>query len=73
MQIFVKTLVGKSLTIDVSASTTIRQVKEQVNSKEGIAVDEQRLVFAGKQLEDAQTLSECGIENQNTLHLVLTL
>ena len=73
MQIFVKTIVGKTITIDVTSTTTVRQVKEQVEQKEGIDVDQQRLVFVGKHLSDEKLVSDYGIGKEATLHLVLRL
>lgn len=72
-QIFVKTLTGKTVTLEISLSGTVLEVKQLLAAKLGIPPDQQRMLYAGMQLKDGQTLASYRIQKESTFHLVLSL
>eukprot|EP01084_Bolivina_argentea_P238027 399905_1 len=73
MQIFIKTLTGKTITVDIDPNDSVYSIKLKIQHKEGIPIKQQRLIYAGRQLENHRNLTDCNIYKESTLHLVLRL
>eukprot|EP00617_Octactis_speculum_P004996 CAMPEP_0185791254 /NCGR_PEP_ID=MMETSP1174-20130828/158269_1 /TAXON_ID=35687 /ORGANISM="Dictyocha speculum, Strain CCMP1381" /LENGTH=123 /DNA_ID=CAMNT_0028486179 /DNA_START=431 /DNA_END=802 /DNA_ORIENTATION=- len=73
MQLFVKTLDGKTVTVDAEEEDTIEDIKNRIMEKEGVPTDQQRLIFGGKQLEGQKTLADYDVKEDSTFHMVLRL
>ena len=70
-QIFVKSISGQTRTVEVQGSDTVRSIKQKISEKEGISADQQRLIFAGKNLEDDKQIQDYNLGKDSTIHLVL--
>mmetsp|Transcript_7845 Transcript_7845/g.9339 ORF Transcript_7845/g.9339 Transcript_7845/m.9339 type:complete len:88 (+) Transcript_7845:263-526(+) len=73
MQLMVKTLDGKTVTVDAEEEDTIEDIKNKIMEKEGVPIDQQRLIFGGKQLDSEKTLADYDVQEDSTLHMVLRL
>ena len=73
MQIFVKSLTGKTWTLDVKPTDTIESLMQMNYVKQQIPTNQQRLIFRGRQLEESRTIADYNIEKESTIHLVLRI
>lgn len=73
LQVHVKTFAGKTITVEVEPDESIESLKNKLQSKEGIPINQQRILFGGKQLDSKKTISDYDIQNESTMHMVLRL
>jgi ubiquitin len=73
LQVFVKTVTGKTMTVDVQPTDTVDTVRQAIQTKEGIPSNHQRLIFNGRQLKQEETIAESGLQNHSQVHMVLRL
>ena len=73
MQVFLRTLTGMTITLDVESTDTIEVLKEKIRDKQGIPIDQQRLIYSAKQLQDGRTLADYNIKNMASIHLILRM
>jgi ubiquitin len=73
MQIFVRTITGKNLTLEVDPTDSVKALKEKIQEKEAIPESQQRLIFAGKQLADERTMADYNVQNSAQISLMLRL
>ncbi|ORY70598.1 ubiquitin-related domain-containing protein, partial [Leucosporidium creatinivorum] len=73
LQLYVKTMTGKTITLAVASANTVNDLKIKIQEKEGIPLDQQRLIFLGKAMEESRTLADYSLQKESTVHLILSL